>query len=516
MKHDRKIFSGVMGNFGLTMVSAVAGFVQFRLLLHFLPMEQAGIWLLFVSVGGYMVLLDLGLGPTLGREISFSIGSRMLAGEELAQEVGTLIRTCAWAALALAVPVGVLGFTVGWLYLRTTISPALAPSAHLAWNIYIVSTLISLIGQGWFAGISGMGRVFVENLLRGIGQVIGLALLAIALWYHLGLAGLAVASLLQAAITVAQARKALRLGKHDLFKLGRFDFALIRRIVGPSIKYAATTLGGILILQTDNLVIASTLGTALIPNYQAVAKLVTFFVTLSMALIISTTPFISRAHSSHDMPEIRRLLNRNLKISLASMVTLGSVLACFADKIIAVWLGEGHFVGFAIVFIFLLVMLLETHHVALANAVMATGDVAFFVPALLAGVLNIVFSIFLARRMGLVGVALGTLAAQALTNNWYAPWYAMRLFHIRLVDHFRSIVAPVLLLAAITLGAGYLTRSLSTSFPPLAATLVGACSVGLVGALCSYFFVFSRSERLYLMEQAAKLLGATQEHARLP
>ena len=508
MKHDRKIFSGVIGNFGLTMVSALAGFVQFRLLLHYLPMEQAGTWLLFVSVGGYMVLLDLGLGPTLGREISFRIGSRQLAGEELALEVGTLLRTCAWAALVLALSVGLLGFTVGWLYLRMTVSPALAPAAHLAWNIYIVSTLISLIGQCWFAGISGMGRVFTENLLRGIGQVIGLALLAIALWYQLGLPGLAVASLLQAGITVAQARKALRLGMHDPFQLGRFDLALIRRMVGPSLKYAATTLGAILILQTDNLVIASMLGTALIPNYQAVAKLVTLLITLSMALIASTTPFLSQAHSSQDMPEIRRLLNRNLKISLASMVTLGSVLACFADKIIAVWLGEGHFVGFAIVFVFLLVMLLETHHVALANAVMATGDLAFFVPALLSGILSIGISILLARPYGLLGVALGTLFAQLVTNNWYVPLYAMRLFRIRFAEHFRAIVAPIVLLAAITLGVGFLTRSLSLSLPPLAVVALGAVAVGLAGAFSTYFFVFSRGERRYLMEQAAKLRGA--------
>lgn len=507
MNHDRKILSGFAGGFGLTLVGAVVGLVQLRLLLRFLPLEEAGIWLLFLTVGSYFILLDLGLGPTLAREIGFSLGSAALTEEGRALKIGTLIRTCAWATAALALPVGVLGLTLGWLYLRTTIPPSLVPSAHLAWYIYVISTLISLIGQGWFAGIYGTGRVLTENLLRAIGQVIGLALLAVALWYRLGLPGLAVASLLQVGITTMQAWRALRLGGRDLFKMGRFDFALIRRIAGPSIKYAATTLGGILILQTDNLVIASVLGTALIPNYLAISKLVAMIATLSMMLIVSSTPFLSQAHSRQDTMEIRRLLNRNLKVSLATMVTLGSALACFADKIIFVWLGKGHFVGFAVVIILLSMLLLETHHVALASAAMATGKVVFFVPALLSGVLNIVFSIFLARRMGLVGVAFGTLAAQALTNNWYAPWYAMRLFHIRLVDHFRSIVAPTIFLLTITLGVGYITRRLLPMLPPLAAVVVGACSIGLAGALSTYFLVFSDSERRYLSDRFAMLRG---------
>ena len=507
MSNDRKIAKGFAGGIGLTLVNIAVAFLQFRLLLEFLSQEKAGVWLLFLSMGSYVLFFDVGIGPTLGREISFSLGSLELTEEQRGLQIGTLIRTCTSVVAALAGGVFLLAVTAGWAYLRTTMAAPLHASARLAWDLYAAGAALNLVGQGWFAGIYGLGQVVTEKLVRSAGQLLGAILLAAALLLHLDLLGLAAASVVQTLTTILLARHALKLGNVHLFKLGRFDPALVRRLAGPSLKYAATLLGGILILQTDNLVIASRLGTALIPNYQAVAKLVTTLMALSTMLIVTTTPFLSQAHARNDSLEIKRLLHRNLRFSLATMVIFGSVLACFADQIIAVWLGPGHFVGFGIVWVFLLVMLLEAHHASFATATMATGRIVFLVPALLAGVLNIGFSVYLAGRLGLFGVALGTLSAQVITNNWYVPWYAMRQFGLGFSEHFHRILAPILLLLSVTLGVGFAVRRLLPSLPPVAGVCFGFGSVAVAGLLAGSVLIVSREERHALLSLLKRRLS---------
>ena len=507
MSNDAKIAMGFAGGISLTLVNITVAFVQFRLLLEFLSPGEAGVWLLFLSIGSYVLFFDVGIGPTLGREISFSLGSLELTDEQRRLQIGTLIRTCTTVVASLAVLVFLVALTAGWAYLRTTIPAAMHPSARHAWELYAAGAALNLVGQGWFAGIYGLGQVLTEKLVRSAGQLLGMILLAAALYLHLDLLGLAAASVVQTLTTILLARHALKLGNVNLFKLGRFDPALVRRLAGPSFKYAATLLGGVLILQTDNLVIASRLGTALIPNYQAVSKLVTTLMALSTMLIVTTSPFLSQAHARNDADEIKRLLQRNLKLSLATMVIFGSVLACFADQIIAVWLGPGHFVGFGIVWVFLLVMLLETHHVSFATATMATGRIVFLVPALLAGVLNIGFSVYLAGRLGLLGVSLGTLCAQVITNNWYVPWYTMRQFGLGLAEHFRRILAPILLLLAVTLGTGVAVRRLLPPLPPAAGMFVGSFSVSVAGLLAAGVLVLSREERHWLLSRIRSRLS---------
>jgi O-antigen/teichoic acid export membrane protein len=273
------------------------------------------------------------------------------------------------------------------------------------------------------------------------------------------------------------------------------DLTTVGRMVGPSLKYAATLLGGILILQTDNLVIASTLGTGLIPNYQAVSKIVTTMRSLSMMLIVTSSPFMSRAHTQADVGEIRRLLERNQRFSLSVVIVMGSFIACFADRIIMLWLGPHHFVGFGVVWILLTVMFLEAHHLAMATATMATGKIVFVWPALIAGVFNIGFSIVLSRHLGLIGVALGTMLAQLLTNNWYVPFYSMRQFNISLQQHTCAVLFPMLALLISMLTIGLVARLVTSDLPNYLSVSAGCLMALLGGGTFFSRFILAPSER---------------------
>lgn len=495
MSMNRKLFSGALGGLTFSAVGMAVSFLQIGILLRHLPLEVAGIWMIFVNLGGYAAFLDMGLTPTLGREISFAAGNPELSEAARDERIGTLIRSCTLIVAGLSLLVLLLGAPFGWLYLRTIVNKTLVSQVKSAWFIFIFAAALNLVGQGWFAGIYGLGQVFSEKMIRSASAVLGLLFLTIAIFFKTGFAGLSVAYLLQSVCAVLMARFVLSRATSDAAKKGKFDLSVIRALVLPSLKYAATLLGGILILQTDNIVIASTLGPERIPNYQAVAKLITALMTLSMMLVMTSMPLASQAFARKDQSAMLELLNRNLRVTLGTVVVMGSFLACFSDRLISVWLGPHHFVGFPVVWIMLAVLLFETHAQAMAAATVSTGRIVFAVPALIAGIVNIIFSVILARRYGLVGVVLGTMIAQVATNHWYVPWYTIRLFRINLLGYARTILLPTALLASAMLLSGAAVRFVTRGFSNPLSSAVGAAVTLVLGTALFSVIMATRQER---------------------
>ena len=470
------------------------------MLLAFLPDKVAGLWMLYLSIAGYFIIFDIGVSPTLGREISFVLGTQDCPPQEAFRRIAKLIHSCMMLFLGLGAFMLVTACALGLPYLRAVAPRELWSSVVISWFILIAGGALNLIGEVWLAGLYGSGEIALERLSRAIGQVMWLVLSYIALLLKTGIVGLSIAWMLQGVTIRLYARFRLRRTFPTNWSQITFDREIVRHIVIPSTKYALMLVGGIIAVQTDSLVIAYVFGTAPIPAYQAVAKLITAMMTLSMMLVVTSSPFLSKAYAEGDHTRVQSLLSHNLRISLGAMVVLSAFFVGFADRIVNAWLGPGHFIGFPVVFALTIVMILETHHMSWSTAVVATGALPFVASSLLAAVFNIGWSFFLAYKIGIVGVALGTFAAQVTTNNWYVPYYGMRLFHISFFQHFRANLLPVLKVAASVSAMAILVRRFTANAAPLLSCGAGMLAVGVVGLAGGIFWVLTRSERAALFK----------------
>lgn len=451
--YEKKILSGAVSGLVFTLASIGSAVVQLRLVVEFLPMELAGIWLVFLAFGTYIGFLDLGLGPTLSREIGFFLGNQPDPSSRR-QHIADLIATCHRAFLIIALLVFVGGVLLGLLFLRTLTPPEHYESVRLAWGIFALGGALNLVGGSSFAILYGLGEVALERLIRAASLLVGLALAYIALARGWGIVGLSIAWALQNLIARLVAAWAFH-RRHSEYAghKGEAHMDILRRLIGPSLKWAATSLGAILILQSHNIIIAATLGPGAIPPYEAIIKIAVAMMTLSLLLVTSSSPFISQRYAAQDMDAVHAILLRNVRISVASMLIVGIFVARYASDIVTLWLGPDAFAGYGVVWILLLMVLLETHHVAFAAAAMAAGKVAFAGAALLAGVMTIALSSVLALHYGLIGVAAGVFLAQLLTNNWYAPYVTFRFFGLGLNAYARGVLLPLLRLGAVCLAA---------------------------------------------------------------
>lgn len=504
----RKIIKGFASSGALVAVNFAVSLITLRMLLAFLPDKVAGLWMLYLSIAGYFIIFDLGVSPTLGREISFILGTPNSTPQESARRIANLIRSCMILFVGLGAFLLVASCVLGLPYLRAVAPREMWSSAAIAWFILITGGALNLIGEVWLAGLYGSGEISLERASRAIGQVMWLVLSYFALLLNTGIVGLAVAWLLQGVIIRLYARSRLRRAFPTDWSQIKFDREIVRRIVVPSAKYALMLIGGIVAVQTDSLVIAYVFGTAPIPAYQAIAKLVTAMMTLSMMLVITSSPFLSKAYAEGDHERVQSLLSHNLRVSLTVMIVLSAFFVGFADRIVNLWLGPGHFIGFPVVIALTVVMILETHHMSWSTAVVATGALPFVTTSLLAGALNIVWSLVLAHKLGIVGVALGTFAAQVTTNNWYIPFYGMRLFRIPLSRHLGGVVLQVLKVATTTGAAAYFVRTLTKNLSPILSIGAGVIAIGTVGLASGIYWVLNSSERTALFKPIRQRLLA--------
>jgi O-antigen/teichoic acid export membrane protein len=458
---NRNIARGAAASVIFTATNVIVALVQLRLVIRFLPSDLAGLWLLFLTVGSYVTLFDLGISPTVGREMSFAIGQKDAAELNRNHRIGELLMTL-WRVLRLlAVAAGVASLAVGELLILSSLHYRQNRPVQLAWALFCIGASLNLAGGAALAGLFGLGRVATEKLIRSVSLTAGLALTAATLMLHWGLVGLAVAWLMQGALTAGCGWFYLHRAFPEMFRLPfQPNWALAKTLVSPSLRLALIQLGAIFILQSANPLIAIMLGTSSIPPYEALSKIAATLMTLALLIVNSSAPYFSMSYSAGEYDQLRRLLTWNLQLGVGLTIILGTFVAINGDRMVAVWLGRSSFAGFLVLWGLLLMALLEVHHVIFATAVMAAGHIVFVWAALISGALNIVLAISLVGRFGLLGVALAILIAQLLTNNWYVPFVAIRLFKVSVAHLLRRVWLPLVSLMVVEVVADILIRRL--------------------------------------------------------
>lgn len=491
-----KIFRGVSGGVFLSIVSIGVSFFQLRLVLDFLSPSLAGTWLLFTTVGAYIAFFDFGLSPTIAREIAFHLGTERLDHQQKNKLIADLLATSNFLFRLLAIVVFLLAVLLGEYIVRTNIPSAQYSEIVCAWLIFSGGAALNLWASSPFAALYGLGNLGTERLIRSISLLLGLGLSVALLYAGFGIIGLAVAWVTQGLLARLIAKRVLNRKYPDLLTINsKADLKLAKSILIPSFKWAIMGFGAILILQTDNAIIAAMLGPATIPNYEAVAKIAITAMSFALLLVTATSPQISKAYAEKNVTLVASLLSQSIRLSVTAVVFLVAFIAIFGDTIIMLWLGNGKFVGFPILWTLLLMVLLESHHVAMATATVATGNMAFSKPALLAGLLNLVISAILAQQLGLWGVALGTLMAQLLTNNWYAPYVTLKHFGIPFKTHFETVLLPTAALLIILLGSNYLLRQIFLDLGNLLMLLISLFLSLIFAAYMAYLLVLTKAEQ---------------------
>jgi O-antigen/teichoic acid export membrane protein len=485
----RRITTAVLAMWLSRFVAIGCGLVLMPILFKRLGEAELGVWLMLNQSGLLILLLDFGLTSTLIRRFAFLRGAA--GGHERTEDrlraFGRLAGTGRLLYRFIAIGVGGAAWLWGLAFVDTFgLEREPLVQARIAWTIICVGQAIGLSNGLWTAAIAGFGYVAPVSLISiGFTSLTILAQCGVAIAGG-GLVPLAVVAAAGSLAVRAVAKAYLRRKEPALSGVPvEWSRAAAADLMRPSLKFFLTEIGTLMLMRSDQYFIAAYLDPKSIPNYAAAYMLAFNASLVSIGVSEAGGVYISQFWRSGAHDRIRGIVLRSMRVGMGLMA-LGAALLLFGGPaIMSVWIGEDRFVGQAIMAVFSTMLLVYTQQSLLFEFSRATEYEVYALWFLLAGAMKIALSFLLTPSLGLVGVALSTLLAQATTTGWQIPLSGLRRLEISPKDYFREVAAPVAALFALACASIWLVTegpfAPIGALPKIAASTLAGAAAGAVG-----------------------------------
>ncbi len=436
------IFRNTVWNYLSTFVSLAVGLTLVPLLLRFVGEAHYGLWVLVGAVVGYASLLDLGFGLSICKWLAEH------RSPEADRERNAFLSTMLVALLVLGVVVLVataaLALVVDRLF---AIGAAELPDARLLLLVMGLAAAADfpcgLFGHVIFAH----ERLDVANRLTIAHLLLGLALTALALVAGYGVLAVGVVN---ASVTllvhVFRFVAARRIVPSLRLAFGLFDPRYLREVRRFSLYMSVNQLSRRLALKTDEIVVGAFLPLAAVSAYSIGLRLSNAARTMSEQLARVVFPAGASLYAGSDMASVRRLVVEGTRVTLALGLPPAIAILVLADDIVRVWVGRPVASAAGVSQLLMLATAATMVQWVPNTVALAIGRVA--VPSVLAGLAaaaNLGLSVLLVTRVGLLGVAIGTLVPSVVLDVCVQVPYACRVLRIPLASFVREAVVPAAL-----------------------------------------------------------------------
>lgn len=409
-------------------LTAAVSVVSLPLTMGYLGKERYGMWAAISALLTWAVLADFGVARGLQNHLAEAYGKNDPKGA--AEYMSTAFFTLLFIALGLgAVFVGGL-FVVPWHRVLNVDDPKLVaelrPTIAAVVFVFLAGFPLNVVGQAYAA----YQRAHVANLFSIAGSVISLGLLVGVIKLKLGLPWLILAT---GGFGVSMTVVNLAYIAHDMPWLWpRYrdaSKATLRELMKISGPMLLIQLGGMLISEIQILLVAQTLGVALVADYTIFQRVFSVPV-LVVAMIEAPYPAMYReSYARGDVEWCRTAFRRLQRIKLG-LSTLGLGLLMVGGNLAARILSSGTVRFDLAVWIAAGVMLIVGNwnggytHLFMSVDRLWTLVVTMALNAIVTFPLTWVF----AKSHGIVGVIGATTAFSLFITAWLMPWLARDLF----------------------------------------------------------------------------------------
>jgi O-antigen/teichoic acid export membrane protein len=455
MSRLNQLARSVASNWAAFATSVVVAFFLSPFIVHHLGNAAYGVWTLVISMISFMSLLDLGMRGAVTR----FVGRNHAQGNH--QEASRAVSAAFWLRLWIALLILVVSlFLCGLAPSLFHIPKELQFAARGAIMLTGASFALTL-SFGVFGGVlvalnrfsTASGITVSQTLLRAVGVVTlliaGHGILSLALWEFV----VSVAANAALWFACSRAYPELRV------VVRRPETALLRQFVGYSfyvfLIHCATTL----IYYVDNLVVGAFISAAAVTFYAIGASLLEYLRQVVTSVTTIFMPLASGFEARGEHGELRRLLIQGTRLALIISLPIALILYFRGHTFIELWMGQQYAqISARVLQILLLAQVFSIANFTSGNIAFGTAKHRPFALAVLAESLaNLGLSIFLVRRIGMNGVAWGTVVPNLIVQFVFWPRYICKLLDMPVRSYlWQSWARPAL--AAIPFGmACYVT-----------------------------------------------------------
>lgn len=417
----RRILRNTGANSVAQAATMLSTLVFLPLLIRSFGLPVYGVMALSASVGAFAVLLDLGVSATVVRMVA----ERTARGDQdgVSRAMFSAVAIYSVLGVTVALIMFVIGLFAGSLFM---VSPAEADLLRILLWIGAATQLwywpTSVARDGLF-GLQRYDLVSGTTLAVVLADIVGTIYVLVAhqgpvVLLSIRAAEVVAASLVNAVLLAGVLPKAVRRVSASV--------ADVRAILKSGSSIFALQVAQVMSRQqSDKVVLAVFLGPAAVAIYDIAAKLNSLISTFIGLTVSAVLPVAAELNASDQHDALRSLFVRGTKIVATLVAPLITILIVIAAPFIAAWCGPQYAKAVPVAQILLLSQALLPLYQLADQILIGKDRFRLWVPGgLTVAFVNVILSVALVRTFGIVGVALGTLAAAMLEFPWYVTVFS--------------------------------------------------------------------------------------------
>jgi O-antigen/teichoic acid export membrane protein len=501
----KSLARNVISSWAGYLVFVAAGFIMPRLIDQHAGQATLGIWDFGFSAVVYLMLAQVGVGVSINRFVSQYRAVGDIASLNRAASSAMAVQLIA-ATIAVLVLV-----TFVWVFPSFAGERFTGHVADVQWVLGLLgtATVVMMACDVYRGVLTGCHRWDLYNLVESSTYAAAVICMGTSLFLGGGVRTLAAIHLCgEITRQVARAVAAYRVCPGLEIRLAHATWSEARSMLGFGGKAAVQVLSKFVLLNGNNLVVASYLGPAALATYSRPNALIRNVETLTNKLAFVLVPTASSLQASGKQRQLRELLVSSSRYATGLTLPLLVLLAIMGDQILTVWMGPAYAHGEILTVLALGngLWLAQQPAVTILRGLDIQGwVVAASITAAVAGLgLGLLFVGVLG--WGLLGAAIAVSLPLSLGNGLFITIYASRKIGVPLAEYFRRVfLEPALCVfpfAVCLLGA----RAAFANRPVLALG-VGCVVGGLVLAPIYWRYMLPPTVRAQVLRLVGRLQG---------
>jgi O-antigen/teichoic acid export membrane protein len=416
-----RVILNVISTWGGQAIGLALSFLFTPFIVHTLGDAAYGVWLLTMSVIGFLALLDLGVRGAVTRYVARFAAVR--DHDSASRTASSALRIFLIAAAVVALVSFVLA---AFAADRFSIPSEFRQTAQIVLILAGLSMAASLVGGVYAGALAACNRIDLLNVVEVATGLLRTLLTVGALAAGYGLVTMAVihstvscARIVCVGVILRRVYPSLRI------QLGMADVEHVRLIFGFSVFTFLTHVSGKFIWYVDALVIGAYLPVAFVTMFGIAGSLVEYARMLVSSVSYATSPVASSLEGSGDHARIQTLLLNTSAVSMMILMPIAVTFLVRGESFVSLWMGPAYAApsGNVLAILALPLMFHAAGH-GMGGIMMAIGKHKPMVPAMLVeAVANLVISVWLVRTIGINGVAWGTAVPSLLSSVLFWPPY---------------------------------------------------------------------------------------------
>jgi O-antigen/teichoic acid export membrane protein len=413
-------------------------------LTRILSKDAYGTWLLILQLSTYVSLLDFGIQTAVGRYVSHH--NELEEPEQRDSIVSTSLALLAGSGALAMVGISILAWQLPNLF--RDMPADLHQDAQLALMCVGCSLAVALPFSVFGGIFIGLQRYDVPAWIIGVSKLLGgvfVVLIANAshsiVMMAIGMGITNIGSGLWQFLAYRRITTDIKISKKGISKTTAIE------ISSYCFSLSIWTIGMILVTGLDTTIIGY-FDYQSVVYYSLAATLTSFVTSLHAAVIAVIMPNAAAIGAKKDRDALGKLLISTTRYGVITLILTSLPLVLGAQLFLSVWVGKSYASHTAL----LLQLLVIANFIRYIGAPYATIVLAvgaqrqIVLSPLVEGVVNVIVSIILTARYGVIGVAIGTLFGSFVSIGMHFVYNLPRTISIRISDSrilIFSIVRPL-------------------------------------------------------------------------